>query len=212
VTPAPTETVLAQLTAASLGHNVVFYGVQLITTVLLGLAANTSFGGLPVLASLLAKDNFLPHLFRLRAAHQVHRYGVSVLAVAAAILLVVARGDTQALVPLFAIGVFVGFTLSQAGMVRHWHSESGPGWLRHAVVNGVGAVATTAALAIELGSKFVHGAVQPSHPWWRILHNQRGFVLDRAIQRGTANVVICRLRYRLETLSPPDGGSPADQG
>src|SRR5580693_5984476 len=113
VTPSATETTLAQLTAAAVGRNVIFYAIQLITTVLLALAANTSFGGLPVLASLLARDNNLPHLFRLKADRQVHRYGVSVLAVAAAILLVVAKGDTQALVPLFAIGVFVGFTLSQ---------------------------------------------------------------------------------------------------
>ena len=126
-TPSPSETVLAELTAASLGRNVAFYVVQLITTVLLALAANTSFGGLPVLASLLARDNFLPHLFSLRADRQVHRYGVGVLAAAAAALLVASKGDTQALIPLFAIGVFVGFTLSQAGMVRHWHQQRGRG-------------------------------------------------------------------------------------
>ncbi len=82
-------TTLAQLTQGALGHNFVFYAIQLITTVLLALAANTSFGGLPVLASLLATDNFLPHLFFLRAQRQVHRYGVVVLAIFAAILLVV---------------------------------------------------------------------------------------------------------------------------
>ena len=338
VTPAPQETVLAQLTAASLGHNAAFYFVQLITTVLLALAANTSFGGLPVLASLLARDNYLPHLFFLRADRQVYRYGVSVLALAAAVLLVVARGDTQALVPLFAIGVFVGFTLSQAGMVRHWREDGSPGWGRRAIINGTGAVLTTAALAIELISKFTKGAwlvvlvipllvlmfdrinriydrigqlleigmtppppermsslvvvpvggmsrltaegvsaalslgdeviavtvcytdpddeaadahfrdqweawhpnvplvtlpthhralappivaylrqieaedryhrlvvlipeMQALHPWQRILLNQRGFVLDRAIQEGTANVVICRLRFRPTTWS-----------
>jgi len=114
VTPAPMQTVLAQLAAAGVGKGAVFYFIQLITMVLLALAANTSFGGLPVLASLLAKDNFLPHLFFLRADRQVHRYGVIVLAVAAAILLILAGGNTQRLVPLFAIGVFVGFTLSQA--------------------------------------------------------------------------------------------------
>ena len=158
VTPSPTETVLAELTAAALGHNFLFYAVQLITTVLLALAANTSFGGLPVLASLLATDNFLPHLFFLRADRQVHRYGIGVLAVAAAILLVASRGNTQALVPLFAIGVFVGFTLSQIGMVRHWHQQHGPGWSRRAAINGVGAVFTAVALAIELFSKFLEGA------------------------------------------------------
>src|SRR5450755_2794701 len=158
VGPSSTETSLAQLAAAAVGHNVVFYAIQLITTVLLPLAANTSFGGLPVLASLLARDNFLPHLFRLKADRQVHRYGVSVLAVAAAILLVVAKGNTQALIPLFAIGVFVGFTLSQAGMVRHWHEQHDHGWLRRAMINGLGAVLTLAALAIELVSKFTEGA------------------------------------------------------
>src|SRR5215467_8843926 len=158
VTSSPTQTVLAQLAAASIGKGMLFYFVQLITTVLLALAANTSFGGLPVLASLLARDNYLPHLFFLRADRQVYRYGVSVLAVAAAALLVAAEGNTQALVPLFAIGVFAGFTLSQAGMVRHWREDGSPGWGRRAFINGTGAVLTTAALAIELISKFTEGA------------------------------------------------------
>ncbi|HBW20651.1 MAG TPA: amino acid permease, partial [Actinobacteria bacterium] len=120
--------------------------------------ANTSFGGLPVLASLLATDNFLPHLFFLKADRQVHRYGVIVLAVVAAILLVVSQGDTQALIPVFAIGVFVGFTLSQVGMVRHWREERSDGWATRAAINGVGAAFTTIALAIELISKFTEGA------------------------------------------------------
>ncbi len=138
----PTQTTLAQLTAVTFGHNFVFYLVQMITTVLLALAANTSFGGLPVLASLLATDNFLPHLFFLRADRQVHRYGIGVLAVAAAALLVFSHGNTQALVPLFAIGVFVGFTLSQVGMVRHWREKRDDGWVNRAMINGVGAVFT----------------------------------------------------------------------
>jgi amino acid transporter len=158
VGPSPTETTLAQLTAIAVGHNVLFYAIQLITTVLLALAANTSFGGLPVLASLLARDNFLPHLFALKGERSVFRYGVGFLAAAAAVLLVVARGDTQALIPVFAIGVFVGFTLSQTGMVRHWHEQHGRGWANRAFINGLGAVLTTAALAIELISKFTQGA------------------------------------------------------
>ena len=80
------------------------------------------------------------------------------LAAAAAVLLVVSRGSTQALIPVFAIGVFVGFTLSQTGMVRHWHEQHGEGWARRAFINGLGAVLTTAALAIELVSKFTEGA------------------------------------------------------
>ena len=158
ITPSATTTTLAQLAAAGVGHNALYYGIQLITTVLLALAANTSFGGLPVLASLLAKDNYLPHMFALQAERQVYRYGISVLAAFAAVLLVVARGNTQALIPVFAIGVFVGFTLSQTGMVRHWHEQHSPGWTGRAFINGLGAVLTTAALAIELVSKFTEGA------------------------------------------------------
>jgi hypothetical protein len=268
-----------------------------------------------------------------------------VLAVAAALLLVVVRGDTQALVPLFAVGVFIGFTLSQVGMVRHWYLErsrgsTGRSWLYRACVNGVGAVLTFVVTIIELVSKFLAGAwlvaivipllvlmfmavqrayarmgaqlaigqvppppvkqaslvivpvagmsrltaegisaamslgddviavtvvytdsdddpapeasfrdewhawrpevqlltlrsahrslaepivnylrlveaedkyhrlvvlipeIQPARPWQWLLHNQRGVILDRAIRRGTRNVVLCRLRYRLEILVP----------
>ena len=121
--PQSGTTVLAQLTEGAVGHNALYYIIQLVTLVLLALAANTSFGGLPVLAGLLAHDNFLPHVFALRADRRVFRYGIGVLAVAAALLLVVVRGDTQALVPLFAVGVFIGFTLSQVGMVKHWHLQ-----------------------------------------------------------------------------------------
>ena len=158
VAPSGQITVLAEITRAGLGQGMVFYVIQIITLVLLVLAANTSFGGLPVLASLLAKDNFLPHVFALKAERQVHRYGVGVLALAAAALLIVSKGDTQALVPLFAIGVFVGFTLSQAGMVRHWHEQRPPGWGRRAAINGFGAVLTFLAIIIELVSKFTEGA------------------------------------------------------
>ncbi|MDH6577271.1 APC family permease [Kitasatospora sp. MAP5-34] len=157
VAPNSTKTVLAQLTDASLGHNLGFYVVQFATTALLALAANTSFGGMPVLTSLLARDHHLPHVFALRADRQVYRHGVLVLAGAALVLLVGAQGDTQALVPVFAIGVFIGFTISQVGMVRHWRLERGPGWRGRAVLNGVGAVLTAAATVIELIAKFGQG-------------------------------------------------------
>jgi amino acid transporter len=347
VVPHSSITVLAQLTEASLGHNVIFYAIQLITMVLLALAANTSFGGLPVLAALLARDNFLPHMFGLRADRQVHRYGVVVLAVLAGALLAASNGNTQALVPLFAVGVFIGFTLSQFGMVRHWRTQRSRGWMSRAVINGVGAVLTAATTIIELVSKFTAGAwlivlvipslvllftrvhrtydrigallgigqtpeppakheslvvvpvaslsrltaagistalsigdeviavtvcftdpedeaadvsfrdrwenwhpnvplitlrsthrsiakpivkylcdieakdkyhklvvlipeVQPRRFWDYLFFNQRGVILDRAIRRGTASVVLCRLRYRLEQLAPrTSGDAPA---
>ena len=348
--PQPGTTVLAQLTSGAIGHGVLFYVIQLITLVLLALAANTSFGGLPVLAGLLARDNFLPHVFGLRADRRVFRYGVGFLAVAAALLLIVSRGDTQALVPVFAVGVFVGFTLSQVGMVRHWYAGRGPGFRGKALINGVGAVLTFAATLIELVSKFLEGAwlvvlvipllvllflsicrtygrigaelaigqvppppvketslvivpvsgmsrltaegvsvalslgddviavtvvytdeaddpdevpdvdfraeweawrpevplltlrsahrslakpivhylrtvetddkyrrlvvlipeVEPSRAWEWVLHNQRGIILERAIRRGTSNVVLCRLRYRLATLTAPPPAPSSD--
>jgi amino acid transporter len=349
VVPQSGTTVLAQLTAGAVGKNALFYIIQLITLVLLALAANTSFGGLPVLASLLARDNFLPHVFGLRADRRVFRYGVGVLAVAAALLLIASRGDTQALVPLFAVGVFVGFTLSQVGMVKHWYTQRSSGWVTRAWINGIGAVLTFAATVIELGSKFLEGAwlvaviipllvlmfiavrraytrigvqlgigqtlappvkqaslvivpvasmnrltaegisaalslgddviavtvvftdaddeqpadvsfrdqwnawrpevplitlrsahrsiakpivhylraveaedkyhrlvvlipeVQPGKPWQWVFHNQRGLILDRAIRRGTENVVLCRLRYRLRTLAADQAGASAPQ-
>jgi hypothetical protein len=110
-----------------------------------------------VLASLLARDNHLPHIFALRADRQVYRHGVLVLAGAALLLLIASKGNTQALVPVFAIGVFIGFTLSQIGMVRHWWEERGAGWQGRAALNGFGALLTAAATVIELIAKFTEG-------------------------------------------------------
>ncbi len=150
-------TVLSQVTEASIGHGAGYFVVQFATAVLLALAANTSFGGLPVLAQLLARDNNLPHLFALRAERQVHRYGIAFLTLAAAALLMVSRGDMDTLVPLFAIGVFVGFTLSQVGMVRHWLRERPGGWRGRAGINGLGALLTSVAAIVVTVSKFAEG-------------------------------------------------------
>ncbi|MFH8290660.1 APC family permease [Streptomyces sp. NPDC018059] len=151
-------TVLAQLADASLGHNWAFYVVQFATMTLLALSANTSFGGLPVLLKLLARDNYLPHVFALKADRQVHRHGVLTLAAVSAVLLVLSGGDTNTLVPLFAIGVFVGFTLAQTGMVVHWRRERGPRWRGKAVLNGFGALLTGVSAIVVTATKFHDGA------------------------------------------------------
>ncbi|MFE2553090.1 APC family permease [Streptomyces sp. NPDC059355] len=156
--PVEGVTVLAQLADASFGHNIAFYVVQFATMVLLALAANTSFGGLPVLMSLLARDNYLPHLFALKADRQVHRHGVLALAAISAALLVFSGGDTNTLVPLFAIGVFVGFTICQVGMVRHWYTERPAGWGNKAVLNAFGAILTGVAALVVTATKFTEGA------------------------------------------------------
>ncbi|WP_367136191.1 MULTISPECIES: APC family permease [Streptomyces] len=156
--PVEGVTVLAQLADASLGHNWAFYVVQFATVVLLALAANTSFGGLPVLMALLARDNYLPHVFGLKADRQVHRHGVLALAAVSALLLLFSGGDVNTLVPLFAIGVFVGFTICQVGMVRHWRQERSAGWRGKALLNGFGAVLTGVSAVVVTATKFEEGA------------------------------------------------------
>lgn len=156
--PVEGVTVLAQLADASLGHNWAFYVIQFATMILLALSANTSFGGLPVLLKLLARDNYLPHVFALKADRQVHRHGVLALAAVSTVLIVFSGGDTNTLVPLFAIGVFVGFTIAQVGMVRHWRTERGPRWRGKALLNGFGGLLTGVAAVVVTATKFEEGA------------------------------------------------------
>ncbi|MFG2369593.1 APC family permease [Streptomyces mirabilis] len=158
VAPRGGVTVLAQLTAGAYGTGWPYYATNLIVTLALAFAANTSFGGLPVLMSLLAKDHRLPHLFGLRTERPVYRWGVVTLALLAAILLIAVNADTHRMIPLFAIGVFIGFTISQIGLVRHWTGQRPHGWLRRAFLNGVGAVLTAVAGVVLLTTKFLEGA------------------------------------------------------
>ncbi|MFE3074151.1 APC family permease [Streptomyces sp. NPDC059247] len=153
--PVEGVTVLAQLADASFGHNAAFYVVQFATMVLLALSANTSFGGLPVLLKLLARDDHVPHVFGLKADRQVHRHGVVWLALVSAALLVFSGGDTNTLVPLFAIGVFVGFTIAQTGMVLHWRAA---GQWGKALLNGLGALLTGVSAIVVTVTKFHDGA------------------------------------------------------
>ncbi|WP_433563050.1 APC family permease [Nocardia sp. CA-151230] len=151
-------TILAQLSAAAFGTGWMFYLTNIAVTVVLVLAANTSFGGLPVLLSLLAKDHRVAHAFAMRSERPVFRYGVGALAILAAIVLLIVKADTHRLLPVFAIGVFIGFTISQIGLVRHWREVRGPGWLPRALLNGFGAVLTAVAGVVLLLEKFREGA------------------------------------------------------
>lgn len=132
--------------------------------------------------SLLAKDHRLPHLFALRTERPVYRWGVVALALLAALLLIAVNADTHRMLPLFAIGVFIGFTISQTGLVRHWAKERPPGWLRRAVLNGFGAVLTSVACVVLLASKFVEGA------WVVVLAIPLLMLLFARIQRYYAEV------------------------
>ncbi|MEU8900872.1 APC family permease [Nocardia sp. NPDC048505] len=158
VRPVEGTTVLSQLTSAALGDGVGYYVVQFATVVLLALAANTSYGGLPTLTRILADDNCLPHRFAVRSPRLVYRYGVLTLGLAAGVLLIGAGGEMNTLVPLFAIGVFVGFTIAQAGMVRHWLRTAAPGRRWRLALNGFGALLTFAAAIVTTAMKFTEGA------------------------------------------------------
>ncbi len=158
VGPRQGQTVLSQIMAYAVGRHWAYYIVSLTITLVLALAANTSFGGLPVLGSLLARDNFLPHIFSLRDDRQVFSNGIWALAILSAVLIVAVDGSTERLIPLFAIGVFTGFTLAQSGLVVHWRRLRPPHWRRRAAVNATGALATAAATVIFLATKFTEGA------------------------------------------------------
>ena len=156
--PRSGQTVLSQIIGDAIGRGWAYYVLALTITIVLALAANTSFGGLPVLASLLAKDNYLPHLFALRDDRQVFASGIWSLSILAGALLIAVGGNTLTLIPLYAIGVFTGFTLSQSGLVVHWWRNRPARWRHRAIVNGTGAVITAVATVIFLISKFTEGA------------------------------------------------------
>jgi hypothetical protein len=158
VVPRGGVTILAQVTAGAFGTGWPFYVSNLSVALVLALAANTSFGGLPVLLSLLAKDHRMPHAFYLRSEKPVYRIGIVALALAAGLLLIAVDAKTNDLIPLFTIGVFIGFTLSQIGLVKHWFTVRSPHWQLRAALNGAGAVMTTVAVFVFLGTKFFAGA------------------------------------------------------
>jgi amino acid transporter len=152
------ESVLSQLTGAVLGRGVPYYVTMGSVVAVLALSANTSFADFPRLCRVLALDRFLPDTFAVRGRRLVFSYGVIVLAVVSGLLLVVFGGVTDRLIPLFAIGAFLAFTLSQAGMVQHWRRTGGPGKRRSMWINGVGALATGITLVVVVVSKFIEGA------------------------------------------------------
>jgi len=157
VEPRTNDAVLNQIIGYALGRGWAFAAISVLVTLALALAANTSFGGLPVLASLLAKDHRLPHAFGIRGDRLVFTQGIWALALLAGILLIATQGNTDSLIPLYAIGVFTGFTLAQSGMVRHWLAGRPKGWWWRITINGVGAITTGVATVIFVLTKFREG-------------------------------------------------------
>jgi len=161
--PYPTEkqTVIAQMGILIFGNGAVFFVLQVATALILTLAANTAYADFPRLSSIIASDRFLPRQLANRGDRLVFSNGVLFLASAAAVLLIAFGGRTNALIPLYAVGVFTSFTLSQWGMVKHHQSEREPHWQRNAVINGIGAFATLVVLLIVAVTKFTSGAWVP---------------------------------------------------
>jgi amino acid transporter len=153
------ETVLSQVSRTVFGDGSIPYFVLLVSTMgILILAAQTSFADFPRLSSILARDGFFPRQFALRGERLAFNSGIIALAVVSAALCVIFQGNVNGLIGLYAIGVFTSFTLSQAGMVRHWSVERGPGWLRSASINGLGAAVTAVVVVVIAVSKFGEGA------------------------------------------------------
>jgi len=158
VVPAAEETVLSALARRLLGGGLAYFTIQVSTLLILVVAANTSFAGFPRLGSILARDGFLPRQLSALGDRLAFNNGILVLTAATAALIVVFQGDTHALVPLFAVGVFLAFTLSQIGMVVHWAQVREGSWRLKAVINGLGGLLTGMTVVIVGMSKFVEGA------------------------------------------------------
>jgi amino acid transporter len=152
------ESVLSQLVAAVVGKEFFYYVTIASILAVLALSANTGFADFPRLCRIMALDDFLPHAFAYRGRRLVFSAGIYVLTALSALLLILFGGVTDRLIPLFAVGAFLAFTLSQAGMVMHWHKLGGPGAARSMLINGIGAVATGVTLVVVLVSKFAEGA------------------------------------------------------
>jgi amino acid transporter len=156
--PSADESVLSQVTRAVFGRGVFYYGLLIATMGILILAAQTSFADFPRLASILARDGFMPRQFAFRGERLAFNAGIVLLAVISILVCIAFNGQVNALIPLYAIGVFTAFTLSQAGMVRHWYTEHGPDWQRSAIINGIGATSTGIVALIFGIAKFALGA------------------------------------------------------
>ncbi len=152
------ETIVSKLGREILGKNVLYYAYQVGTALVLFLAANTSYADFPRLSAILAKDRFMPRQFTFRGDRLAFSNGIMLLAASAAFLLIVFDGQVSNLIPLYALGVFVSFTLSQSGMVRHWLKLREAGWRASLVINGVGAVGTAIVAVIIASTKLLSGA------------------------------------------------------
>jgi amino acid transporter len=180
IVPSESKTVVAQIGETVFGGGFFFYFVQVSTAMILVLAANTAFAGLPTLASVMAKDEVMPKQFAFRGDRLAFSNGIIVLGVASALVLIVFEAKTHHIIPLYALGVFLAFTLSQGGMVVHWLRTREPRWRLSLGVNAVGALVTGIVALIVINTKFLSGA------WLSVLamHDPVAALVDQATVQG----------------------------
>ena len=159
IVPQEGVTAIASLAAGIFGHgSVLFYVFQIATVIILSLATNTAFAGMPLLLAMIAQDGYMPRQFAQRGARLNFSNGVLLIFIASSVLIFLFNADVHSLLPLYATGVFVSFTISQAGMFRHWTRSKTGGWRHKAVINGVGTLICFAVCLLIAGTRFLSGA------------------------------------------------------
>jgi amino acid transporter len=194
------QSVISMIVAAVMGRGVFYYVAIGSVLVVLALSANTAFADFPRLCRAIAMNGYLPDAFSLRGRRLVYSQGVYVLVILSALLLVLFGGVTNRLIPLYAVGAFLAFTLSQAGMVAHWLRVKGPNYRRYMFVNGVGALATGATVVVVLVAKFIEGA------WVTALLIPTLLILMMAVKRyfnRVATELDCTEPFNVKGLAAP---------
>jgi len=194
------QSVLSMLSAAVFGKGFFYYLTIASILFVLSLSANTAFADFPRLCRAIAQNNYLPHVFGYRGRRLVYTYGIVVLAVLCGGLLILFGGVTDRLIPLFAVGAFLAFTLSQSGMVMHWWKNRGPHWQKSALVNGLGALVTGITVVVILVAKFVEGA------WITLLFIPSAmvfFILVRRHYHSVKMLTACKVPVDLGSLRQP---------
>jgi len=194
------QSLLSMLVGAVFGKGFFYYLTMASILLVLSLSANTAFADFPRLCRAIAQNNYLPHAFGYRGRRLVYTYGIVVLAVLCGGLLILFRGVTDRLIPLYAVGAFLAFTLSQSGMVIHWWKNRGSHWLKSAFINGLGALVTGITVVVVLVAKFVEGA------WITLLFIPLTIVLFIAVRRHyhfVRSLTSCKVPVRMASLNQP---------
>jgi len=178
------QSILSMLLLAVFGKGVFYYVTIASILLVLSLSANTAFADFPRLCRAISLNNYLPHVFGYRGRRLVYTYGIVILAVATCFLLILFGGVTDRLIPLYAVGAFLAFTLSQSGMVVHWFKQRGPRWKRSMLINGLGALVTGMTVLVVLVAKFTQGA------WITVIFIPMLIVFFRKVRRHYHNVTV----------------------